>query len=399
MEKYLVRKVYLSFIGLVIMGLMLFYSGNSVWAQAKKSSYVPPKTIYWGCRYVGASLYTIPATIADKIGPVLGSKIRLIPGEDVDMINMLHAKKVHLSTFASDCYWASMGLANYSTFALGPQPIRIIWPGLPTGSGLTGIATKVSGIKTPYDLKGKRLGRVVGASWSDMCLRGSLAFGNLTVNDATILDLSSTGASYKALAEGKVDATFGSVTGPGMYEAEAGPHGVYVMRYPFEDKEGWARFKKYMPYAFPGYSIKGAGIKPGEKIPTIMYPWPITNTIESQPDELVYAICKAIYAKMDEIVAAYEPNEAMRVERAIIPEAVLMAPFHPGAIKFFKEIKVWTPALEEANKRQLAHLEKVNKRWAAFVEEAEEEMAKTGKKIDPTKEWTVIVEKEIGFLP
>lgn len=60
---------------------------------------------------------------------------------------------------------------------------------------------------------------------------------------------------------------------------------------------------------------------------------------------------------------------------------------------------MWTPALEEANKRQLAHLEKVNKRWAAFVEEAEETMAKTGKKIDPTKEWPVVVEKEIGFLP
>jgi hypothetical protein len=154
-----------------------------------------------------------------------------------------------------------------------------------------------------------------------------------------------------------------------------------------------------MPYAFPGYSTKGASIKPGEKVPTVMYPWPITNTLATQSDELVYAICKAIYSKLDEIVAAYEPNEAMKVERAIIPEVVIMAPYHNGAIKFFKEIKVWTEAHEAANKRRLEHLEKINKRWEAFMEEAEEMMKKTGKKVDPTKEWPLIVEKEIGMLP
>lgn len=399
MEKYLVRKVYLSFIGLMIMGLMVFYSGNFAWGQAKKSSYVLPKTIYWGCRYVGGSLYTIPTTIADKIGPILGCKIRMIPGEDTDMVNMLRIGKVQLTTFSADCYWASMGLAQYSTFALGPQPLRIIWPGIPTAGGATGLATKTSGIKTPYDLKGKRLGRVVGAAWSDQGLQASLAFANLTYNDVTVVDLSSTGGQYKALSEGKIDFCVGSVTGPGVYEAESSPYGIYIVRYPMEDKEGWKRHMKYLPYGFPGWSIKGPGIKLGEKIPTVMYPWPITNTLETQPDEFVYRICKAMYAKMNEIVTAYEPNEAMKVERAIVPEAVIMAPFHSGAIKFFKEIGVWKTEHENANKKRLAHLEKVNKRWTAFVEEAEEKMAKTGKKVDPTKEWPAIVEKEVGLTP
>jgi TRAP-type uncharacterized transport system substrate-binding protein len=221
----------------------------------------------------------------------------------------------------------------------------------------------------------------------------------LTLNDVTIVDFSSTGASYKSLADGKADFCTGSVTASTMYEVEASPYGAYVVRYPHEDKEGWARYKKFMPYAFAGYSTKGASIKPGEKVPTVMYPWPITNTLATQSDEFVYAICKAIYSKLDEIVAGYEPNEAMKIERAIVPEAVVMAPYHSGAIKFFKEIKVWTAAHEEANNKQLAHLEKVNKRWAAFTEEAEEKMAKTKKKVDPTIEWPLIVEKEVGMLP
>ncbi len=44
------------------------------------------------------------------------------------------------------------------------------------------------------------------------------------------------------------------------------------------------------------------------------------------------------------------------------------------------------------------HLEKVNKRWAAFAEEAQDRIAKTGKRVDLAKEWREIVEKEIGLV-
>ena len=398
MKKYMLRKVYLTLFSLMFIGLLVFLNSNIGWAQGK-SSYVLPKTIYWGCRYVGASLYTIPATVSEKITPTLGSKIRLIPGEDVDMINMLRAGKIHLSTFAADCYWASMGLGQYATFALGPQPMRIIWPGLPTAASGVGIVTKASGIKTPYDLKGKRMVRVVGAGHSEKAILAAIAFGNLTINDVTVYDVSSYGAGYKALAEGKADYCMGSITAPGVYELEASPYGVFIVRFPHEDREGWIRYRKYIPFDYPGWSSKGPGIKLGEKIPTPIFPWPIHNTLASQSNELVYSICRAIYAKMDEIVAAYEVNEAMKVDRAITPESTIMAPYHPGAVKFFKEIGVWTAAHEAANSKRLAHLEKLNKRWAVFVEESEEKMAKTGKKVDPAKEWPAIVEKEIGLLP
>ena len=398
MKKYLLRKVCLTLMSLAFIGSLIFYGGNFGWAQPK-SSYVLPKTIYWGTRYVGASLYTIPATMSEKIAPALGCKIRLIPGEEVDMVNMLRAGRTHLSTFAADCYWAAMGLEQYATFALGPQPMRIIWPGLPENGGGIGIVTKASGIKTPYDLKGKRMGRVVGSNVSNMSNLAALAFGNLTINDVTIYDVSSYGAGYKGLAEGKIDYFMGAGTAPGVYEVEASPYGVNIVRLPHEDKEGWARYLKFLPYQFPGWSSNGPGIPPGEKVETCQYPWPITNTVASQPDEFVYLICKAIYAKMDEIVAGYKPNEAMKVDRAITPESTIMAPYHPGAIKFFKEIGVWKAAHEAANSKRLAHLEKVNKRWTVFVEESEEKMAKTKKKVDPAKEWKEIVEKEIGVLP
>jgi hypothetical protein len=154
-----------------------------------------------------------------------------------------------------------------------------------------------------------------------------------------------------------------------------------------------------MPYHVPGYSTVGATIKAGEKVPTPMYAFPITLCLANQSDEFVYAICKNFYDKMDEIIKAYPGNEAMRTERAVIPQATAMVPFHPGAVKFFKEIGRWNAALEEAQNKKLAHLDKVNKRWETFVEETQDKIAKSGKKVDLNNEWRDIVDKEIGLNP
>jgi len=383
-------------ISLVFIITVFFTVGDPAWAASKAKL---PKTIYWGSRYVGGSLYTIPATMAEKVGPAMGVKIRLIPGNDVEMINMLRAGRTHLATFAADNYWAAMGLAHYATFAMGPQPLRLIYPGWPTGAGSTGLATKKSGIKTPADLKGKTLVRVVGAAWSDLGLKAQLAFANLTPADVKIVDVSSTGASYKALAEGKGDYCTGSVSGPGTYEIEASPYGLTIVAFDPKNKEGWKRMRQIIPYYVPGYSEEGAAIKKGEPVPTPMYPWPITTTLVKQSPDLVYAITKAIYEKIDEIIKAYKPNAAMEPKRAIRPEATEMAPFHVGAIKLFKEVGLWTPELDKANKAKLTHLKKVNELWEKFVEESEQTMAKTGKKIDPLKAWPPLVEKKVGLTP
>jgi uncharacterized protein len=378
-------------VSLVLMGLLV--------ESAESASYQFPKIVQWAVGDVGAVMYAIPATVTEKIAPALGSKIRLIPGNDVERLNMMRAGKAHLASMAADTYWASMGLSSYCTFALGPLPIRIIWAGWPFAAGSTGLVSRASGIKTPYDLKGKRMGVIAGAAWSVEGVRANLAWGKLTPNDVTFVEVSSTGAVNKALVEGKIDFTMGSPNSPGFYEADASPYGAYLVRYAHEDKEGWERYRKFMPYHIPGYTTVGATVKAGEKVPTPMYPFPIITCLAEQNEEFVYRICKAIHSKMDEIIPAYPGNDAMKAERAVIPEITVMAPFHPGAIKFYKEIGRWNKDLEEAQKNKSAHIEKVNKRWATFAEDAQSRMAKTQKKVDLATEWREIVEKEMGLSP
>jgi TRAP transporter TAXI family solute receptor len=396
-KKRLLQKKYFGMVGLMIIPFLFLLSTPAM--EAQSASYKLPSLIDWAAADVGSVLYAIPATVTEKIAPALGSKIRLIPGSDVDRINMMRAGRAYLATMAADTYWATMGLSWYCTFAMGPQPLRIIWAGWPFSAGSTGLATKASGIKSPYDLKGKRVGVNVAAAWSLEGVRANLAWGKLTWNDVTRVEVGTTGALYKALVEGKIDFTMGAANAPGFYEAESSPTGAYLVRYPHDQKEAWAGYRKFMPYHVPGYTTVGATVKPGEKVPTPMYPFPITICLADQSEDFVYAICKAIYSKMDEIVKAYPGNEAMIPERAVSADMTVMAPFHPGAVKLYKEIGRWNPQVEKAQNEALAHLEKVNKRWDAFVDEAQERIAKTKKKVDLEKEWRAILDKEVGLIP
>jgi TRAP transporter TAXI family solute receptor len=371
----------------------------AAWAESGEK-YVLPKTIYVGARSPGASLYTIPATIAQNISPVLNRKIRLIPAEDAGMFNMLLRGKVHFIAHGADEYWGAMGLGQYCDWSIGPVPLRMMWNGLPYAAGYTLVASKVSGIKTPYDLKGKRLSEVVGTTWSPKGLKAALAFGNLTYpNDAVIVKVPSAAGQYKAVAEGKTDATMASLTAAGAYEIEASPYGIQVVRYPHDDDEAWKRLKSVVPYYFRGLSYGPvAGIKEGEKVETAMIFWPIISTLATQDDEFVYRVCKAIYTQFDKIVKDYDILKSMEPKRAIRPEATDLSPYHPGAVRLFKEIGVWNEDLEAANQKRISHLERVQKRWDKYVANAQDRMEK-GEKVILKKEWEKIVETELGLLP
>ena len=128
------------------------------------------------------------------------------------------------------------------------------------------------------------------------------------------------------------------------------------------------------------------------------YSYPIVAAFANQPDDFIYEITKAMHHKIKEIAGAYVGNEAMLPERGIIPEATTMAPYHPGAIKYFKEAKLWTAAHEEAQQKRIAQLDKVNKRWTTYTEDAQDRIT-AGKKVNMEKEWRDILDNEVGLLP
>jgi hypothetical protein len=94
------------------------------------------------------------------------------------------------------------------------------------------------------DLKGKRVGFVVGSPALNQNALAVLAFASLTQNDVKIVEFASYGAMWKGLINNDVDAAFGTtITGPAK-EAETSPRGIVWPPLPKSDTAGWARVNK-----------------------------------------------------------------------------------------------------------------------------------------------------------
>ncbi len=71
------------------------------------------------------------------------------------------------------------------------------------------------------------------------------------------------------------------------------------------------------------------------------------------PDDLVYEVMKAIFNHVEELLPVH-PIARIWVENPVVGTPVL--PYHPGAIRYYKEKKMWTEALENKQKQLLAEL-------------------------------------------
>jgi hypothetical protein len=75
-----------------------------------------------------------------------------------------------------------------------------------------------------------------------------------------------------------------------------------------------------------------------------------------------------------------------------------MAPFHSGAVRYFKEIGIWKPDFEAANQKKLESRAAWKARWDKFLEDVEQQERATKKKVNIKDEWTKIMTKEFGFV-
>ena len=83
-----------------------------------------------------------------------------------------------------------------------------------------------TGVKEIKQLKGKRVGFVVGSPALNQNSLAILAFGDLKQSDVKIVEFSSYGAMWKGLVNNDVDAAFATtITGPAK-EAETSPRGI-----------------------------------------------------------------------------------------------------------------------------------------------------------------------------
>src|SRR3546814_496165 len=172
----------------------------------------------------------------------------------------------------------------------GPQNLRTL---LGRQNAFSGVATKVSGIAEPKDLKGKRFAIARANSSVNIKVEPILAFAGLTWDDLELVEFPSYGATLKGLVEGKADCAGVAPAAATLRELEASPHGIGWVALDPANKDGWARAQKVVPFVEPFQESVGAGLSAEKPVWMMGYRYPMISVGADADADAVYAMTKA----------------------------------------------------------------------------------------------------------
>ncbi len=218
--------------------------------------------------------------------------------------------------------------------------IRVLMMGTNNRAGL--LVRADSPIKTMKDIKGKNF------TWGFQSFPANIPVGlsalanaGLQLSDMKQVQVPEVTAGVQALMEGRAEVAIAAVGMPAVTEADA-KVGVRFLPYS-EDPKDVKAAQAVMP------SGKVDLEKPGEsgiKVNTPIWSYPISVVGSTHmSDDAAYALVKAWWDNYKEL----EPIHAQLVGWApkVFVQDVATVPFHPGAIKFYKEKGVWGAKQDE----------------------------------------------------
>ena len=216
---------------------------------------------------------------------------------------------------------------------------------------LTFYVPKDLAVETVADLRGKRIPTdYPGIPIAKLSTAAALATAGLTYNDIVRVPVSDLRASTQAFLEGRTDAGWTSVGSPDSEEVNARKGGVRFISV-IDTPEGARRMAEIYPGSYP--SIVKAGSATGIVKDTVV----LTNDIylvgsKHMGDEAAYEVVKALWNYNQELGTAHPALKKWRRERMVSKNAFI--PYHPGAIKLFREEGIWSKEMEELQSKLLS---------------------------------------------
>lgn len=207
------------------------------------------------------------------------------------------------------------------------------------GFGMGPFVRKDSNIHTVADLKGKR----VPSGWVQqtgnlMHSQAVLATGGLTYNDVVQVPAVNVVRGADDFKSGKLDVFFFAVGAPKVAEVAASVGGLRYL--PLDTSPGAeAKMQKirtdyYFSTINPAPHI--AGIEKPTQVQTIDF---VIGVGAHVKDEVVIEFVKAMRANKKALVEAHPTFHQFNPEGAAKVQPSL--PFHPGILKYYKEIGIW----------------------------------------------------------
>jgi TRAP transporter TAXI family solute receptor len=287
----------------------------------------------------GSIFYSASAAIGKLLDEKVGMQVRVQPmAGSSTYIPMLNRGETDFGlTNVDDSLTSFKGTGNFRQ----PNPnLRLIAAVFPLTLGI--IVPNDSPIKSIADLKGKTMPGGYNAQTTGRVLQAAvLAGGGLTTDDVKIVPTQSLFSGVDMLGEGKVEAAtiaIGTAQAQRANVSLASRGGIRFidMKLP---PEVMARVRKILPSR--PITVQPAPHAVGVVAPTTILAYNIFfSTHAKMPDDVVYNVVKAIHAGKDEMIKGHP------IFRTFDPKHMteeIGVPWHPGAIKFYKEISQWPP--------------------------------------------------------
>lgn len=321
-----------------------------------------PKTVSWTAYNVGSTGYGQSVAIGKALQDGYDVTLRVVPAKnDVSRVIPVMKGQIDFSAAGSGVFYAVEGVLGWAKPELGPQQLQMVMSS--TGNNCLALGTaKDANIKTAADLKGKRLPWVLGSPSLQTNVTAFLAYGGLTWDDVTRVDVSGFDAAWKALVNDQADAMTSFTTGGGT-ELDASPRGLAWLETPHDETENWKRMKMVAPHMAQRVATAGTNLSKDNPLQCGGFPYPILVTAPDRDDALVHNMAKGISTQFDNFVKA-EPSAVGWADDRQNFQWVL--PYHAGAVAFWKEKGLWSDEAEAHNQKLLARQAVLADAWAGM---------------------------------
>ena len=330
-----------------------------------------PKTIAWSAYQTGTGGYSQAVAIGNILQRQYGTNLRVIPGRnDVSRLATLRAGRVHFSAGGSEAIYAQEGILNFASKIWGPQSIRALMSNYSDSCSYTMVTATDANIRSISDVKGKRVTFVQGAPSLNNAMAALLSYANLTWDDVERVEGGGYNASADAVVNNRADVVGGACNSPPFLRLEASPRGLTFPPFPHDDEEAIQRVRERLPWYVPHIAIEGPTI-PSEGIQVFTSAYPLLVGLDTSDALLAYSTVRVMHENYETYKNNAPGASGWRMDRQKFEQAFV--PFHPGAIRYYKEIGAWTPEAEANNQKNLHRQSVLKIAWDAFFPTAPED--------------------------
>jgi len=225
--------------------------------------------------------------------------------------------------------------------------LRLVMRGAPLM--VAALVRKDSPMKTMADVKGRRVTGEYPANlaiWYNIF--GELASAGLTWNDVKVVPVPGLNEGIDALVQGRADVSSYALNAAKVREADSA---VGVRHLSIDcSPEGDKRMRAAVPGYYPRPVKKGEAVAVPEDICAVAYDVYVVAG-KGAADPVIEAVLRAAWDHADKLVPIHVIFKEWTRDRMVSADVTM--PYHPTAIRFFKERGLWKPEHEGAQQRLL----------------------------------------------